>query len=538
LNFIHPSRALNWNNLKLRAKVKRHDKFSHLQGYFAMFANISVPKRLGGGFALVTLTFLLLLMFVAYAFRAEHATTEVILTNYVPATSSLYSADRDLQQALVAERTMIAADPASDLFKTLLNDHAENKQQARDRVDKFFSLMNDDKLNHLMNAYKPLRDTWETVTDQVVAQAQNPDAAARREALQLSTGKALEDFEAMRHQLDLMQDRLEEILTAERQLANENFNTTSLTMLVTATIGVALAIALSVALFRSINNPLQVVAAAVRQLAEGDLSFRNVDRRGDEFGQLLSAMDESMQNLSQTVTEILSTSDALSSASSQVSATTQNLSQATSEQAASVEEISASIEQISASVKQNADNATITDGIATKASTQASEGGSAVGKTVEAMRLIAEKVAIIDDIAYQTNLLALNAAIEAGRAGEHGRGFAVVASEVRKLAERSRVAAQEIDGLARDNVQLVEHAGALLSDLVPAITKTSDLVQEIAASSLEQSSGLAQVNTAMSQINSVTQQNAAAAEELAATAEQTSEQSLQLQQLMAFFKVA
>lgn len=309
-------------------------------------------------------------------------------------------------------------------------------------------------------------------------------------------------------------------------------------MMLTATIGVVLAIALSIALFRSINTPLQIAANAVRQLAEGDLSFRNHDRRRDEFGQLLGAMDESMKRLSQTVTDILSTSEALTSASTQVSATTQSLSQATSEQAASVEQISASVEQISASVKQNADNAKITDGIATKASTQASEGGGAVGQTVDAMRLIAEKVAIIDDIAYQTNLLALNAAIEAGRAGEHGRGFAVVASEVRKLAERSRVAAQEIDGLARSNVQLAERAGELLTEMVPAITKTSDLVQEIAASSIEQSTGLAQVNTAMLQINRVTQQNAAAAEELAATAEQTNDQSLHLQQLMAFFKVA
>ncbi len=503
-----------------------------------MLLNISVPKRLGGGFALVTLTFLLLLVFVAYAFRTEHGTTELILANYVPATSNLYSADRDLQQALVAERTMIAADPNSDLFKTLLSDHAENKQQARDRVDKFFSLIQDDKLNALMNAYKPLRETWEAATDQVVALAKKPDNSARQEALLLSTGEASTDFEAMRHQLDLMQDRLEEILAAKREAAASNFKTTSFTMMLTATIGVVLAIALSIALFRSINTPLQIAANAVRQLAEGDLSFRNHDRRRDEFGQLLGAMDESMKRLSQTVTDILSTSEALTSASTQVSATTQSLSQATSEQAASVEQISASVEQISASVKQNADNAKITDGIATKASTQASEGGGAVGQTVDAMRLIAEKVAIIDDIAYQTNLLALNAAIEAGRAGEHGRGFAVVASEVRKLAERSRVAAQEIDGLARSNVQLAERAGELLTEMVPAITKTSDLVQEIAASSIEQSTGLAQVNTAMLQINRVTQQNAAAAEELAATAEQTNDQSLHLQQLMAFFKVA
>lgn len=503
-----------------------------------MLINISVPKRLGGGFALVTLTFLALLIYVAYAFNKEHATTELILSRYVPGTSTLYSADRDLQQALVAERTLIATDPGSDQFKPLLDAHAENKQQARERVDQFFSLIEDGKLTELMNNYKTLRDTWEATTDQVIALTQKTDTTARQQAFQLSMGKSSENFEAMRHQLDLMQERLEQILAEKQASALANFQSTSLTMLITAGIGVILAIILSIALFRSITTPLQIVANAVHQLAEGNLTFRTHSERHDEFGQLLGAMNDSMVRLSQTVTDILNTSDALTSASAQVSATTQSLSQATTEQASSVEEISASLEQISSSVKQNADNAQITDGIAAKAAQQAAEGGSTVSQTVEAMRSIAEKVAIIDDIAYQTNLLALNAAIEAGRAGGHGRGFAVVASEVRKLAEHSRVAAQEIDELTTGNVRLAERAGDLLGNIVPAITKTSDLVQEISASSLEQSSGLSEVNSAMLQINRATQQNAAAAEELAATAEQTNDHSLHLQRLMSFFKVA
>ena len=500
-----------------------------------MLVNISVSKRLGGGFALVTLTFVALLVFVAYAFHQEHSTTKLLLSNFIPGTSSLYSSDRDLQQALVAERTLIATDPASDKIPTLLEEHAENKQQARDRVDQFFSLMDDAQLSEQMKLYAGLRDQWEASTDQVIALIKQGNQAA---ALQLSTGKAADDFEAMRNQLDLMQERLEQILAAKHESAVANFNSTSIAMIITGAIGIVLAIILSIALFRSITTPLQTVANAVRQLAEGDLSFRNSDTRKDEFGQLLGAMNDSMERLSQTVTDILQTSDALSSASAQVSATTQSLSQATTEQASSVEQISATLEQISSSVAQNSDNAKITNGIASKAALQAKDGGQTVTKTVDAMRLVAEKVAIIDDIAYQTNLLALNAAIEAGRAGEHGRGFAVVAGEVRKLAERSRVAAQEIDALTNGNVVLVERAGKILGDMVPAITKTSDLVQEISASSTEQSSGLSEVNIAMSQINSVTQQNAAAAEELAATAEQTNDQSQHLHHLMSFFKVA
>jgi methyl-accepting chemotaxis protein len=176
--------------------------------------------------------------------------------------------------------------------------------------------------------------------------------------------------------------------------------------------------------------------------------------------------------------------------------------------------------------------------MAGKASCEASEGGQAVRDTVAAMKTIAEKIGIVDDIAYQTNLLALNAAIEAARAGEHGKGFAVVAAEVRKLAERSQVAAQEISEVAKSSVSLAERAGSLLDQMLPSIGKTSDLVQEIAAASEEQSAGVGQINCAMTQLSDITQQSASAAEELAATAEEMSGQAEQLQQLMDFFKVS
>jgi methyl-accepting chemotaxis protein len=193
---------------------------------------------------------------------------------------------------------------------------------------------------------------------------------------------------------------------------------------------------------------------------------------------------------------------------------------------------------MSASISQNTENAKVTDGMAAKAAKEATEGGAAVKETVSAMKQIAGKIGIIDDIAYQTNLLALNAAIEAARAGEHGKGFAVVAAEVRKLAERSQVAAQEIGELAGDSVMQAETAGKLLDAMVPSINKTSDLVQEITAASEEQTAGVGQINTAMNQMNQITQQNASASEELAATAEEMSGQAEQLQELMAFFKLA
>jgi methyl-accepting chemotaxis protein len=195
------------------------------------------------------------------------------------------------------------------------------------------------------------------------------------------------------------------------------------------------------------------------------------------------------------------------------------------------------MEQMTASISQNTENAKVTDGMASKAAREAGEGGDAVGRTVEDMKSIASKIGIIDDIAYQTNLLALNAAIEAARAGDHGKGFAVVAAEVRKLAERSQVAAQEIGNLASSSVKQAERAGTLLTEMVPTIRKTSDLVQEIASASSEQTIGVSQINSAMGQLNQATQQNASASEELAATAEELGSQAEQLQQTMTFFRL-
>jgi methyl-accepting chemotaxis protein len=279
------------------------------------------------------------------------------------------------------------------------------------------------------------------------------------------------------------------------------------------------------------------VSQIVNHMANGDMTSEIKLANGDNSSMLYS-IKKMVEKLSQIITEVRSATDNISSASEQVSSTAQSLSQATSEQAASVEETSASVEQMSASVAQNTENAKVTDSMASQAAKQATEGGDAVKSTVVAMKQIAEKIGIIDDIAYQTNMLALNAAIEAARAGEHGKGFAVVAAEVRKLAERSQVAAQEIGEVASSSVNLAEKAGSLLNEMVPAINKTSDLVQEITAASEEQTGGVAQINTAMSQMNQITQQNASSSEELAATAEEMSGQAQQLQHVMAFFKVA
>jgi methyl-accepting chemotaxis protein len=242
--------------------------------------------------------------------------------------------------------------------------------------------------------------------------------------------------------------------------------------------------------------------------------------------------------IARIIREARVTASTFASASSQVSASSQTLSQGSSEQAAAVEETSSSLDQMSASITQNAENSRQMEAMAVKGAKDAEESGKAVRETLQAMQAIAEKISIVEDIAYQTNLLALNAAIEAARAGEHGRGFAVVATEVRKLAERSSTAAKEISGLSGTSVKVAERSGQLLAALVPAIQKTADLVQEVAATSREQAAGVTQVNKAIGQVNQVTQRNAAAAEELSSTAESLATQAATLEQLLAKSRVA
>jgi methyl-accepting chemotaxis protein len=290
-------------------------------------------------------------------------------------------------------------------------------------------------------------------------------------------------------------------------------------------------------LMQTTETGLSEIARVMGALSNGDLTQKISSAYSGTFGQVKSDVNEMTQKLASLMHDVRIAADALTNASEQVNATAQSLSQSASEQASSVENTSDEVEQLTASVKQNAQSAKITDGIATKSAKEATEGGEAVDQTVVAMRKIAAKISIVDDIAYQTNMLALNAAIEAARAGEHGKGFAVVAAEVRKLAERSQIAAREIDELAAGSVSVSERAGGFLKEMIPSIYKTSTLVQEIAIASESQSSGLAHINSAMSQLSHATQQNASASEQLAATAEELSDQAEQLQSLIQFFKL-
>jgi methyl-accepting chemotaxis protein len=279
------------------------------------------------------------------------------------------------------------------------------------------------------------------------------------------------------------------------------------------------------------NNEM---VAAASGIASGDLRVR-VTPRSDRDA-LGSALANMIERLTEIIGEVRSGAASLTVASSQISASAQSLSQGTSEQASSVEETTSSLQEMSASITQNAENSGQMEQMAVKGTKDADESAQAVKQSAEAMTKIAQKISIIEEIAYQTNLLALNAAIEAARAGEHGRGFAVVATEVRKLAERSQLAAKDIGALATTSVDVAQRSGRLLTELVPTIRKTADLVREVTAASIEQSGGVVQINRAMTLVDQVTQRNASASEELASTAEEMSSQAEALQQTIAYFK--
>jgi methyl-accepting chemotaxis protein len=309
-----------------------------------------------------------------------------------------------------------------------------------------------------------------------------------------------------------------------------------LVVVVTA-LAIAAFITLNFFFSKTITSGLKKGVDFANQLAKGDLTTQIELNQKDEVGELAQSLNQMVLKLRETLSGILSSSESIASASLQMSSTSTEMSQGAAEQASTIEEVSSTMEELAAMIQNSADNAKETEQISTTSRTSVNQVVQAASEAIKSSQIISEKISVINEIAFQTNILALNAAVEAARAGDHGRGFAVVAAEVRRLADDSKMAAEEIMKLSAESRVASELAGKQMMSLLPEIEKTTDLVQEITMSTMQQSLGVSQVNDSVQQMNHVAQQNAAASEEMAAGAEELSAQAEHLNDLVSFFKI-
>ncbi len=411
------------------------------------------------------------------------------------------------------------------------------EQMLKEQLGKAKPLFYTDKGRETLARLEKAWEEYREINKKVVALAGKEELDTQRESTVLAQTTGREKI-----------DIVDELLTELSRMKEENGKTayedsdvvysgSRIFMLTAIFLGILLGMGLGVFISRMIARPIDECVRISNLLAEGRLDMQIEVKSKDETGQLLEAMKNTVGRLREVVGEVRAAAGNVAVGSEQLSATAEQLSQGSTEQAAAAEEVSSSMEQMGSNIRQNADNALQTEKIAVKSAEDAKQGGKSVAETVNAMKEIAGKITIIQEIARQTDLLALNAAIEAARAGEHGRGFAVVASEVRKLAERSQGAAAEIGKLSVSSVDIAENAGAMLQRIVPDIQKTADLVQEISAACNEQNAGADQINKALQQLDMVIQQNASASEEMASTSEELQTQAFQLQNTIEFFQL-
>lgn len=499
-----------------------------------MLKNITIGKRLALGFGLIVLLLVAIGSSGYWGIEAiTHETMKVLGgdAKVVVLAARVKSTTLELRRYEKDSFLNVADAQVRNQYVTKWDNQRQKLHEVLAELEKF-QLSADDKTG--LKAMQEDLNVYEGGFSKVLGQIQEGKLRTPQDC-NTAIFEYKDEVHRMEEQASELTNRHAEVM---EPLVAEIAKTTTTTMSVFSIIAIFLSVVVTLVISRGITKPIQEAVATIETISNGDLTKSVVSDRNDEIGRLLSATAKMAGKLNEMIGEVRMGAGSVSTAAAQVASSASSVSQGTSEQAAAVEQVTSSVEEMSASITQNAENSRKMESMARKGAQDAAQSGKAVLDAVTAMKAIADKIVVIEEIAYQTNMLALNAAIEAARAGEHGRGFAVVAGEVRNLAERCRVAAQEIGGLAASNVQIAEHSGSLLAELVPSIQKTADLVQEVAATSGEQSAGVNQINRAISQVGLVTQRNAAGAEELSSTAEELASQAEALQDMISFFRVS
>jgi len=537
------------------------------------FYNLKIGTKLIFSFIIVALLSGLVGLVGINGMKSANASDGILYINNTVPLSQLGTVSTSFQR----QRT--------DFLEAII---AKNVERREDRIKKMNDRENDITNNLSEVEKKLLNKEGKSVLNQLYESLKEYSVQKEKVLSLVKSGKSEEALILYQNDLDkaryIVQSQIEKLnaiqIKEAQERADENTSESStaiMKMIILVSVGMLAAIGLGLFITRLISNPVNKLVKIADRLTVGDIDVNIEVESKDEIGDLMIAFQnmiltirdqakvaEELSNgnldveakvksdkdilgksiskmvnkLREVVENVKSAADYVASGSQELSSGSEGLSQGATEQASAAEEASSSMEQMTSNIKQNADNAQQTERIALKSSEDAKIGGKAVAETTEAMKEIAGKISIIEEIARQTNLLALNAAIEAARAGEHGKGFAVVASEVRKLAERSQTAAAEINKLSASSIKVAERAGEMLSKIVPDIQRTAELVQEITASSNEQNSGAEQINNAIQQLNQVIQQNASASEEMSSTAEELSSQAEFLNEAISFFKLA